>query len=300
MSVDVRKRLWVEKYKPETIEDVILPKHYKDKFIQFITEKDCPNMILTGDPGGGKTTCAKMIAEAITEDWLFMNASSETSIDSVRNKIQPFCRAMSVDDSGLKIVVLDEVDGASTNFQHALKENIEKFYGSTRFIMTSNNPHNIDPAIHSRCQKYEFGEVDKKVLAKRLYEILKTEGVKFDGENLKNIIKSIGGDIRKCLVELQKLTVDGVLTPFVSSDVKHIKIMELLKQKELNGIRKYISEEGVNYDGILKYMLDHAQELGDEWPSVMIDISDVAYRIKVGVDEDIAFSAGLINIMEKI
>jgi replication factor C small subunit len=301
MSDEVRNRLLVEKYKPKKIEDLLLEKHMKDKFLEFVEQKDIPILLLKGIPGVGKTASARILAHAISDSVLFMNASSETGVDIVRSRIQPFCMNQTLDDeSDIKIVILDEIDGASTQFQYALKENIEKFYGTTRFIFTSNNAHNIDPAIRSRCQEYEFGNIDKKLIARRLVEILKKENIKFDVENIKNVIRCVGTDMRKLLNEIQRLTVDGKLSKFVSSNDKHDVIMDLIKGKDVSGIRKYISEEGVNYDGLLKYMLNNCESLGESWPNIMIDISDVAYKMKVGVDPDIALSAGLVQIMENM
>ena len=303
LSNDVRNRLLVEKYKPTTIQDLLLDDHMKAKFQEFVDKKDCGTLCLWGSPGNGKTSSAKILANAISETVLFMNASSESSVDNVRNIIQPFCmtQASFDDDSDVKIVILDEFDGSSTQFQYALKENIEKYYGTTRFIFTSNNPHNIDPAIRSRCQEYEFGNIDKKLIARRLVEILKKEEVEFDVENVKNIIRGIGTDMRKLLNTIQGLIVDNKLTKFVSSNEKHDTIIKMITQQDLTGVRKFISEEGVNYDGLLKYMLDHTKDISkDNWATIMVDISDMAFRMKVGVDPDIAFSAGLVTIMESV
>jgi DNA polymerase III delta prime subunit len=304
VSDSIRNKLYVEKYKPQTIDDVLLEPHLKKKFKEYIENKDVPTLLMHSPPRTGKTSCAKLIAEGITEDWMFINASSETSIDVIRTKVEPFCVTQSL-ESDLKIVVMDEVDGSSMNFQYALKENIEKFYNSTRFIFTSNNPHNIDPAIRSRCQEFEFGNINKKTIAKRLIEILKAEDTKFTLENVTNIIKGIGTDMRKLLNELQRLTITSgegkILEKFVSTSDKHCKVLEMIKNKELTAIRKYISEEGVNYDGLLKFMLNNASKISaSNWAQVMIDISDVSYRMKVGVDNDIAFSAGLVTIMENM
>jgi replication factor C small subunit len=303
-SEEVRNRLLVEKYKPKCIEDLLLEPKIKNKFLEFVKNNDCSNLLFSGHAGCGKTSSANIIGNSISDNVLFLNASSETGVDTVRNKIQVFCasKSISLDDDGkgdLKIVILDEVDGSSTQFQYALKENIEKFYGTTRFIFTSNNPHNIDPAIRSRCTEFEFGNIDRKLIAKRLIEILKNEKIKFDKENVVNIIKGIGTDMRKLLNTIQQLTIDGELTKFVSSNEKHLNILNMLKNEELTKIRKYISEEGINYDGLIKYLFNNVKEISsDNWTTLMVDLSEVATKIKIGVDPDIAFSAGLVTIME--
>lgn len=303
MSEEIRNRLFVEKYKPKTIDDVLLEPHLKSKFKEFIDSGNVETIMLSGTPGNSKTTCAKLIAEGITDDWIFINASEDTSVDVVRNKIERFCITESL-AGDIKVVILDEFDGASITFQQALKQNIEKFYGTTRFIFTTNNPQNVDPAIRSRCQEFTFGNIDKKEIYKRLVSILKEEEIEFDKDNLVNILKSIGTDVRKLLMELQRLTLekDGkkVLQPLTSTDEKFITIMSYIKEKDVTKVRKYITEEGVNHGPLLKYMLNNAKQFGDEWPSIMMDISDIAYRMKVGVDPDIAFSAGIVSIMEKL
>ena len=296
----VESSLWVEKYKPATIDDVLIEPHLKEKFTEYIKDKEIPGLIFSGNAGCGKTTCAKIIAREISEDILFINASNESGIDTVRSKIEPFCSTMGFGDTK-KIVILDEMEMSSDNFQRALREMIERFYETARFILTCNYINKVEPALLSRTQPYRFGNIKQIDVMKRCMAILQTEGIEYDKKNLANIIKALGSDMRRIINNLQKLTVDGKLTSFTSLEEKQIELLELLQKKKLSEFRKFYGENNMNPDETCKFLFNKIFEkkLGDKnWTSQIAEISETAYRLKVGVDPEITLMNGVLQIMQ--
>jgi replication factor C small subunit len=298
----VESSLWVEKYKPATIEDVLIEEHLKEKFREYIKDMEIPGLIFEGSPGNGKTTCAKIIANAISDDVLFINASNESGIETVRNKIEPFCSTSGWGEKGEhKIVILDEMEMSSDNFQRALREMIERFYNTARFILTCNYVNKVEPALLSRTQHYRFGNIKQLEVMKRCMAILQTEGVEYDKKNLANLIKALGSDMRRIVNNMQKLTQDGKLTSFTSLEEKQLELLELLQKKKLTEFRKFYGENNMNPDETCKFLFNKIfeKQLGDKnWTSQIAEISEVAYRLKIGVDPEITLMNGILQIMQ--
>ncbi len=305
LKVTVDSTLWVEKYKPTCIDDVLCQEHLKDKFKEYIKNKDIPNLLFQGSSGNGKTTCAKMLAKEISDDVLFINASNESGIDVVRHKIEPFCAVQGFGDS-TKIVILDEMEMSSENFQTALREVIERFYGTTRFIFTCNFINKVIEPLRSRTQEYKFGDIKQIEILKRCIAILTKEGVKHDKKNVAKVIKNLGTDMRRIINALQQLSVekDGekILSSYTSLEERQEEVLSLIKNKKLSEFRKYIGEYNLNADELIKFIFNKAfeKELGGRWVEILAELSETAYRIKVGVDPEIALVNGVLQIMQLV
>ena len=296
----VDSSLWVEKYKPATIDDVLIESHLKQKFEEYLNAGEIPNLIFEGGPGNGKTTCAKLIAYSLSEDVLFINASNESGIDTVRSKIEPFCSTMGFGD-GKKIVILDEMEMSSENFQRALREMIERFYETTRFIFNCNYVNKVEEALLSRTQHYRFGNIKQLDVMKRCMAILQTEEVEYDKKNLANIIKALGSDMRRIVNNLQKLNENGKLASFTSLEEKQLELLELLKAKNLTGFRKFYGENNMNPNETAKFLFNQIfdKKLSEKnWTSQIAEVSEMAYRLKLGVDPEITLMNGVLQIMQ--
>jgi len=303
----VDSTLWIEKYKPATLDDVLIEGHLKKKFKEYIEKKDIGNLLFQGSAGNGKTTCAKIIAHSISDDVLFINASSETGIDVVRHKIEPYCATQTLGDSKMKIVILDEMEMASDNFQTALREVIEKFYSTTRFIFTCNFINKVIEPLRSRTQEFKFGEINQLDIAKRCVAILKAEKVEFEQLNVVKVVKSLGTDVRRILNMLQRMVEDDngklVLSPFSALEEKQMKLLELIKQKKLSEVRKYIGEHNLNPEEVAKFLFNKAfdkQISKENWVTLVGITGEAIDRMRLSVDSEITLIHHIIQIMNVI
>jgi len=304
--VDIKKTvdssIWVEKYKPESLDDLLCDPVMKAKMKEFAEKRDIPCLLFEGSAGNGKTTCAKFLAKAVTEedeDILFINASNETGIETVRNRIIPFCTQISMTDT-YKVVILDEMEMSSESFQTALRSVIEQFYETTRFIFTCNYINRVIGPLQSRMQKYKFGNIDTLDVFKRCVGILNSEGVSFDKQNVAKIIKTLGTDMRDILNTMQSLVneKEKVLKPFSSLDEKKEQLYRLITAKKLSEFRKFIGEHGLNSSEVVKFLFDKTFENKKGlWQESIGEISEAAYRLKVGTDGEIVIANLALQLM---
>src|SRR6185503_4433789 len=201
--------LWVEKYRPFKIDDFIGSDHVKETLKLWLEKKDIPHIFLFGTPGGGKTSLAKILIRHIPCDSLVINSSDETGIDSIRNKVQEFAITMGMQP--LKIIVLDEFDRVSPEGMCLLRNLMETYSQSTRFILTANYHEKIIPAIKSRCQSFEIKPPSKPDTMKHLIKILSSESIKFDPKDVAFIINSYMPDLRKIINFSQQSSINGEL-----------------------------------------------------------------------------------------
>ena len=241
--------LWVEQYRPKTIDDCILPSSLKTLFSSFIKKGELTNLLLSGTPGIGKTTVAKAICEQLNCDWIMINASEEGGIDVLRDKIKNFASTVSL-SGGKKVVILDEADYLNPqSTQPALRGFIEEFHKNCRFILTCNFKNRIIEPLHSRFSNIEFrvNPKDKPRLASKLFEravfILKEQNVDYEEKVLAELIKKHFPDFRKLINELQRYSVSGAIDAGILVNVSDENLKTLvshLKSKEFGDMRKWV------------------------------------------------------------
>ena len=240
--------LWVEKYRPKTISDCILPESIKNTFIEFVGQKEIPNLLLSGGSGVGKTTVARAVCEELHADYILINGSEESGIDVLRNKIKTFASTVSL-QGGRKVVILDEADYLNPqSTQPALRGFIEEFHRNCRFIFTCNFKNRIIEPLHSRCAVIEFKiNGNKAILASqfmtRVEDILKAVGSGFEEPVVAELIMKHFPDWRRVLNELQRYSVSGTIDSGILVNIAEVNMKELmkhLKNKEFGNVRKWV------------------------------------------------------------
>jgi len=304
--------LWVEKYRPKKIDDCILSSETKDTFKSLVDKKELPNLLLSGSQGTGKTTVAKALCEEIKADYIIINGSDEgRQIDTVRSKIKNFASTVSLTSSAKhKVVIVDEADYMNADsVQPALRNFIETFSQNCRFIFTCNYKNRIIPALHSRCTIIDFkitnGQVKKTAAAfmDRLKEILKKEQIEYDKKVLAELIQKHYPDFRRTINELQRYSIRGKIDSgvlFSLSEVNSKDLMAKLKDKDFNGVRKWVvqnldkdpSSLFTNLYNILYEYLDKASI-----PRAILIIAGYQYKAAFVADQEMNTIACLTEIM---
>jgi DNA polymerase III delta prime subunit len=266
------KELWVEKYRPKTVEGYVFrDEHQKSQIQQWIKDGSIPHLLLSGNAGIGKTTLAKILFNELKVqeyDILEINASRTNSVDDVRDKIVNFVQMIPFGD--FKVVLLDEADYLSPNAQAALRGVMEEYHTTARFILTCNYPNKIIPAIHSRCQGFHIAKVDQTEFTARMATILMEENIVFDLDTLDTFVKATYPDLRKCINMVQMNSMDGALhTPEKGdsggADYK-IEMVELFKKGKIQEARKLVCGQArpEEMDEIYRWLYDNIEIFGDE------------------------------------
>jgi len=298
-------KIWVEKYRPQTLDDIILSERNKDIVRGFVEE--IPNLLFVGTPGTGKTTLAKIIVNDILKcNFLYINASDESGIDTIRHKVTNFSQTKSFDGK-VKVVILDECDGLTSQAQAALRNTMESFAKYTRFILTANYKHKIIPALQSRCQFLDIKPILEDGV-KRIYNILKQEGIEIDDSQKKKFVELVKvnfPDLRKAINEIQKNCISGSLAiTTINVDSALLKAIYIaIEQKDVISLRKYLIENENSfygdYDTLMRDYLNYlyGQPVQDLKKKEMIAvIADHLYKSAFVLDKEINCFACWINL----
>jgi replication factor C small subunit len=301
------QELWVEKWRPKSISDYVWRDERQRKQVeQWIKEKSIPHLLLSGTQGLGKTSLIQVILNEIgvePGDVLEINASEETSVETVRTKIINF--ASSIPFGNFKVIILEEAEAMSGASQAALKRVIEDNSESCRFILTTNTPHKIIPPIHSRMQNFHMTSLDKEQFRYRLAEILAGEETEADLETLDNYIEATYPDLRKCINSIQMNVVDGkLLSPSSDSGSKTewlVKVVELFKAGKITEARTFLCENAdySDYPEIYRFLYRNLQYWGEseaQREKSIIEIRDGIVRDSQCADREINLSATLVAL----
>jgi len=310
--MDIREQefLWVEKYRPRTLEDCILPADQKKVFQEMLSKGEIQNMLLCGGAGMGKTTIARALCEELQTDYIIINGSEESGIDVLRTKIKQFASTVSFSGKA-KVVILDEADYLNPNStQPALRAFMEEFSSNCRFIFTCNFKNRIIPPLHSRTTVIEFKlpKSEKPKIAgaffKRVCEILKHENIDFDQKVAAKVIEKHFPDYRRVLNELQRYSASGKIDEGIFVNLGESNMQELiacLKDGDWKKMRTWVvnnidNDPGTIFRKLYDTLTDHVQQV----PQLVLLLADYQYKAAFCADQEINLVACLTEIMAAV
>ena len=300
--------LWTEKYRPKTIEDCILPERLKLPFQEYVNQRNIPNLLLAGGAGVGKTTVAKALCNEVGCDYIVINGSDESGIDTFRTKIKNYASSMSL-TGGRKVIIIDEADYLNPNStQPALRNAIEEFASNCSFIFTCNYKNRIIEPLHSRCAVIEFslknGEKAKMASAffKRIQSVLQSESVEYDDKVIAELIKKHFPDFRRIINELQRYSQFGKIDTGVLAQIGDISIAEIVKfirDKDFGSIRKWVATNDVDSNTLYRKLYESMYDLmkPQSIPQAVLILADYQYKAAFVADQEINTVACLTEIM---
>ena len=303
--------IWVEKYRPKTIDDCILPENIKKTFREFLNKGEIPHMLLAGPPGVGKTTVAKALCNELGVDFYVINGSDEGRfLDTVRNNAKNFASTVSLaSEAKHKVIIIDEADNTGNDVQLLLRAFIEEFAGNCRFIFTCNYKNKILEPLHSRCAVVEFGirGKEKQTIAadffKRLNYILEQEKIEADKKVLVQLINKHFPDWRRVLNECQRYSVGGTIDSGILASFSDVAVNELiknLKEKNFSEVRKWVNSNMDNdITVLLRRIYDNLYEslVPTTIPAAVLVLAKYQYQAAFVADQEINMLACLTEIM---
>lgn len=303
--------LWVEKYRPKTVSETILPKRLKDIFLQIVKDGEVPNMMFSGSAGTGKTTVAKAICNELGLDYIVINASEDGNIDTLRGKIKQFASSVSL-SGGVKVVILDEADYLNPqSTQPALRGFIEEYSRNCRFILTCNFKNRIIEPLHSRCGVYDFtlAKQEKAEMAmqffKRFTQILDNEGVTYNKESIINLVMKYSPDWRRVLNEGQRLAKgEHGIHDSDSGTITNFEVLtQALKGKDFKSMRSWVAQN-IDLDtvAIFRGLYDNMNDFVEPQsiPQLVIILADYQYKDAFVADHELNTVACLTEIMAQV
>ena len=301
--------LWVEKYRPQKIDDCVLPDSLKKTFHEYIAQGELPTFLFCGSAGVGKTTVAKALCNEIGAEFLFINGSEESGIDVLRTKIKSFASSVSLTDAK-KVVILDEADYLNPNStQPALRAFIEEFSANCRFIFTCNYKNRIIEPLHSRCAVIDFKIENKDkqetmaAFFKRATQILKQEEIEFDAKVVAEVVAKHFPDYRRVLNELQRYSVSGKIDTGILVNVgeeSYKELMKNLRDKNFTEVRKWVSKNSdSDTTSLFRELYDSAATTiePNSVPQLVLILADYQYKAAFVADHELNIMAALTEIM---
>lgn len=298
--------IWFEKYRPHTLEEIILPENIKTTIEGYERDEKIPHLMFVGKPGLGKTSLAKIIAKSVLKcQYLYINASDENGIDAIRNKVVAFSQTKSI-DGRIKIIILDECDGLTQDAQKALRNVMEEFHKVTSFILTANYGHKIISALTSRCQKFDI-QISKTQFENQLINILNKENVTFDKAQVETITEQYYPDLRIAINEIQKNSRQGTLqTTSNKQNIALVKgiLINVVSKKDCTIIRRHVieNEEVFNgdYVGLMRQLFNFINDFEFDEKNkrkMLVTIADHLYKSAFVMDQEINFYACLLAMV---
>lgn len=302
--------LWVEKYRPKTIDECILPEKLKETFNKVVESGELPNMLFTGSAGLGKTTVAKALCNMLDLDYIVINGSEEGNIDTLRGKIKQFASTVSL-QGGYKVVILDEADYLNPqSTQPALRGFIEEFSNNCRFILTCNFKNRIIEPLHSRCGVYEFNGGNKQILCQqfmaRCQTILREENIDCHNKSLAELIMKHYPDWRRVLNELQRYSLSGAIDPGILdnvSDKNYDDLFTFLKTKDFKKMRSWVvSNIDIDASAIFRAIYDRmsSKVTPASIPQLVLILADYQYKNAFVADHELNIVACLTEVMANV
>ena len=296
MAIGIENNLWTEKYRPTSLQDLVLEPGRVEKFQEMLSVGEVPHLMLLGTPGSGKTTLAKILIAGLDCDVLVLNSSADRGIDIVRDRVKSFVTLRS--NKRWRIVLLEEADNLTTDAQQAMRNLMEEYSLRARFIMTGNYRNRLIDPIKSRCQVFEFSALPQKECAKRLRFILDAENIKYDVDSVLTVVSMYYPDMRKIINATQLSVVAGELKEIRDDISERNNLLTLIKTKNIDAIRSmaYRIDAGDAY----LYIFDHMDQI------VSDPISQVQARLWVGewnkthtfsADKEVHFCAFCLGLM---
>ena len=302
----VDNSLFVEKYRPTKLEDYIGNDHLKEKVSTYIKSNDIPHLLLFGKAGTGKTSLAKLIVKNINCDFIILNASDESGVDTIRNKVKGFVSTVGFKD--LKIIILDEFDYMTSSAQAILRNLMETFSKKSRFILTCNYIDKVIEPIRSRCQEFQIIPPIKKDVEVQVINILTKEQIKYDVKDIVPIIDSFYPDIRKIINTVQSYSSGGTLKldkkSIDNSDFK-TQIIDVLKgnnsyDSKYKKIRKIVENSKLkNFTELYSYLYENVDVYGkNQTSSIIVLLSEGQYKESMVEDKKLPFISTIIKILD--
>ena len=304
--------LWVEKYRPKTIKDTILPQQLKDTFQKVVDGGDIPNMLFSGTAGLGKTTVARALCNTLDLDYIIINGSEEGNIDTLRGKIKQFASTVSL-QGGYKVVILDEADYLNPqSTQPALRGFIEEFSNNCRFILTCNFKNRIIEPLHSRCGVYEFNTSKKDMAAlaaqfmKRMKFILEEEGVSYEEMAIADLIMKFAPDWRRVINECQRYSLTGFIDSGITKNLtndNYDELFKFLKEKDFKKMRSWVANNiDTDASAIFRAVYDRAtvKVKPESLPQLILILADYQYKNSFVADHELNVVACMTEIMANV
>jgi len=303
----LKHSLWVEKYRPNSLDNYIGNDHLKSKVSVYLESGDIPHLLLFGRAGTGKTTLAKLLVNNIDCDYLYINASDENSVDVVREKVKNFASTLGFKD--MKVIILDECDYITPNAQAALRNLMETFSKNCRFILTCNYVERIIDPIQSRCQSFQIVPPDRKQVAQHLANILNNENIEYDIKDIATIVNGGYPDIRRVINGSQRQVVNGKLVidenTITQNDYK-TKVLEILKTQDkkssFQNIRQLLADSKVtDFSDLFRLMFDTIDDWGTgHIAECILILSKYQQSDAVVVDKEINVMAMFVELIGSI